>query len=169
MAVPGGERRGRASPERSSGGVFGPFLLANVLPIGALGFAAWKALRGEFPVEKLPKGLGAHLGAIALSIALLFVFARWSLPAVHATVRAAERGLKKRRRILSGEERGNRAAAFATAPFYAMLWAVSYPVRFVLIVLSLVLVAAVIVGVVRFARPDFVADYVPTLMGPAGG
>lgn len=168
MNFPGGNSRLRARDGDGRGGVLGLFLLVNILPIGGLVYAAFKWSRGELPVDKLPKGLGFHGGALAAALFALFVVARWSLPVVHAVVRWAEQGLGMRRRIVDGAQKGNPVRAVLMLPVYAALWVVAFPIRFAMIVVSFALIAAIVVGIARFFDPAFaVAWGVPATLEAA--
>jgi hypothetical protein len=145
------------------------FLLSNVFPLAVLAYAAWKWRRGELAVERLPQGIGTHLAMTGFALVLLFVFASWSVPLVHAIVKRVEAGLSRRRRVMDGTEKGNPFRAALMVPPLAFLWVVAYPVRFLLIAASLALTTLVLIGGVRLFAPDFLADYVPSVMGSRGG
>ncbi len=169
MVVTGGNLRSRSSGS-GGGSVLGLFLLLNLAPIAGVVYAAFKWTRGELPLDQLPRGMAAHIGAIAVAIALLFVFARWSLPVVHRVVKFAEGGTRLRRQVMDRDAKGNPVRAALALPFYWLLWIVAYPIRFVLMAMSFVLIAVVVIGIVRFFRPEFAADYgVPMLMAAQGG
>jgi hypothetical protein len=166
----GGGRNLRAArtAEGRRGRVVLMFALLNILPLGAMVYAAWKWWRGELPVERLPQGLGTHLALTGAALALLFLFAGWSLPLVHAVVKRVETGLARRRRVMDGTAKGNPFRAALMMPLLAFLWVVAYPVRFLMIAASLALVLLVVLGGVRLFLPDFLADYVPTVMAARG-
>jgi hypothetical protein len=118
----------------------------------------------------LPRGVGANVLAIGAATAGLFVFGRWSLPAVHRAVKFAEQGFSLRRRVMDRDAPGNPVRAVLALPFYGVLWIVAYPIRFVLLAgcLGLVLVAAL--GIVRLFLPEFGVDYgIPSFTNPRGG
>ncbi len=169
MVITGGNLRSRSAVSGGSS-VLGLFLLLNVAPIAGVAYAAFKWTRGELPLDRIPRGMGAHIGAIAVAILLLFVFARWSLPVVHRVVKFAEGGMSLRRQVMDRDAKGNPVRAALALPFYWLLWIVAYPVRFVLMTISFVLIAVVVVGLVRFYDPNFAAAWgVPVLMTSRGG
>lgn len=153
------------------------FLLGNVLPLGAIITLGVLWHRGVIDFKEiLPPGADQNLVVLIVCIALLFVVASISLPAAHAVVKAVDASFQRRASVLAGGKRrdpdesesddgsveghGSKLGALFTTPFFAMIYVIAWPIRFVLILASFGLLAVSIVFTVRLFDPEFLQAWV---------
>jgi hypothetical protein len=150
----------RRRPARSLRRALGLFLLANILPIVALGWIAIQHARGEFEIRALPPGTTETLIVLGVAVVLLFLVASVSLPAAHRVVTELECYMAYRKAILFGHTPGSRLLSLLLLPLLPIPYLVAWPIRLVLILISLALIAVILVFLVRLFRPDFLQDWI---------
>lgn len=151
----------RSRVERRQARPLRRFLLLNILPLGAIATVGVLWYRGIIEVDRfLPPGADENLIAIFVSIGILFVVASLSLPAAHAVVKGVDSSFARRTRILAGNEEGSRIGALLLSPLLTVAYLIAWPLRFLLMVLSLLLIAVIIVFMVRLFQPEFAQSWV---------
>ncbi len=136
------------------------FIMLNIIPLAALSALGLLWYQGKIDLEALPAGANENLVGAVICIGLLFVVASLSLPAAHAVVKGADASFQRRSQVLAGNEEGSRVGSAFATPILAAVYVVAWPTRFVLILLSLGLLAATILFTVRMVEPTFMQPLV---------
>lgn len=128
-----------------------PFLLASVIPAGALVWWFTKPEEARQAVlDRIPKGVGSRAVTAGIALALLIVLARVVLPGTKATGEAIGRA----RKWIRNRGRGARLALSPVALVVELLW-LTMKSLFVLDALAIVGCAvAFLVYVARIVKPD---------------
>jgi len=153
-------RSSRSGPGR----LLGLFLLANLLPLAGLAYLGLRWLRGDRPEIDLPEGTGANLGVLGGGRVLLLLAASVSLPNAHRATRRLHAVLRRRVAILMGRERGSRLLSVLLYVPLVLAYALAALVRFVLIVLSLAILAVCVVFIVRLLEPGFAQEWIDSVL-----
>ncbi len=138
----------RAAPRRR---LAIPFLLASVIPAGALIWWFTKPVEARQAVlDGIPKGVGTRAATAGLAIGLLIVLSRVVLPGVKATGEA----LGRARRWIRSRGRVARIALSPVAFLVEVLW-LTMQLLFVVDALAIVgCAAAFLLYVARIVKPD---------------
>ena len=155
-------RPGRRQPAPSR--VLWTFLLANILPLIALIVIGVLWMRGEIQIEEAPEGSGFNFAVLGGALVALVLVASLSLPAAHRGVTAAETLWGRRTAILLGRERGSRWCSLFLYPPIAAMWLLAWPVRFILIVIAIALLAVVAVFATRQFQPGFLQEQIDQII-----
>jgi len=154
-------RRGRSDrPRGRLADLLRALLLMNLIPLLVLGYLLVLRVRGEVEPLTLPSGAGRTLLFLLGVLFLVILVATVSLPAAHRIVKGLESGMGLRRRILAGEEEGSRLGALAVLPGQALVYALAWPLRVGLVLVTFVLLAAFGVLCIRVVVPDFLDEWV---------
>ncbi len=164
MPVPRSPIRPRTFQPPRRGSNLGVYIALGFLPSVGLFWAAVLYSRGELPLDKLPSGTGDRLWVLGGLLVGLILAARLTLPPVHAVVSACERGMRLRGAVLRGKIPGSRMRALVEFPFLALGWAVTYPIRFLLLLAILALLILIAILTVQLFKPTFMADWLPSFI-----
>jgi len=140
------------------------FVLMNALPLAAFAALAVLWFQGRIPLEKLPPGTDENLVAALVCIAALFVVASLSLPVTHAVVKHSHDEFHRRKDVITGKEEGSRLGALASSPLLMAAYVIAWPLRLVLILLSLSILAVTVVFLVRLIEPTFLQAWIDRVL-----
>ncbi len=131
------------------------FLLINIIPLGGLVALVWGVQQGRVSLDDLPEGVGRNGLYFGVVIALLIVTASLVLPGAHRIARQAQGRLLWSRDVRSH-------AGFARRCWEWILWLplqVAFRLfallRLVLTLLSIVLILAALLFMIRLVKPRF--------------
>ena len=125
------------------------FVLGNGIPLVAFGVVAVLWWQGKLDDSYLPAGADENVVGLGIALAFLFIVASVSLPAAHAVVKMANRRPEDPASLKSR----------ALAPFRALVFAVAWPARLLLVILTFALLALTIVFMVRLFQPTFLEPW----------
>jgi hypothetical protein len=140
------------------------FLLANILPLIALVVIGVLWMRGEIRVGQVPEGTGFNFAVLGGALVALVLVASFSLPAAHRGVTAAETLWGRRTAILLGREPGSRWCSLLLYPPIAATWLLAWPVRFILIVIAIALLAVIAIFATRLFQPAFLQEQIDRVL-----
>ena len=130
-------------------------LIVNIIPIAGLAWGAWMVGTGRASLDDLPEGIGRSAAFFGVATAALLIFASGLLPLFHGLARGM------RGRLLYSAERRREGGAgvkfveWLLWPFRALLYLIGWIGRFGALVVTLALILAAILFLVRFFEPDF--------------
>jgi len=152
----------RHQPPRTRGRSAGLLLLVNIVPLTVLAVLGVMYAQGEIEIKKeeIPAGMTETLIMVGVILVGLFLAASISLPAAHDGVKSIEGRMRRGGRILRGHEAGSRVLVVLCWPFLAVTWSLAWVVRFILIVLSFALLAAMILALCRLRWPELGQDQI---------
>ena len=141
-------------------------LIVNVVPLTVLAVLLIQWLRGDvvFSDEEIPAGTGETLAWVGGLLVALILVASLSLPTAHEGVKGISARLRRCGRIMAGDEDGSKVLVVLLWPLWFVLWNLCAAVRFVLILLSLVLIGLLLLFTARLHWTDLLQSQLDAVL-----
>lgn len=141
-------------------------LIVNVVPLTVVAVLLIQWFRGdvEFSKDQVPAGTGETLAWVGGLLVALILVASLSLPTAHEGVKGTAARLRRCGRIMGGEEEGSKVLVVLLWPAWLVLRVVCAVARFVLILLSLVLIGLLLLFTARLHWTDLLQTQIDAVL-----